>query len=162
MIEYGPHNPDEPEALISDGKTVLSDPECGSCVDFIYSHMINRFKGELSELLALAPCIALIQRLQKKGTLPLDIHLYWGEMVQERRQSPRARKGGAFQWANFTKGADGLIAEQIPVQQHNPKNLLKICGVIEVKSMVLSKKKVLDQIWMCSLRIKVSYKLIKI
>jgi hypothetical protein len=43
LIEYGPLNPDAPETLISDNETTLSDPECGSCVEFIYSHMINRF-----------------------------------------------------------------------------------------------------------------------
>jgi hypothetical protein len=53
LIEHGPHHPDDPEALVSDGETILSDPECGEAVEFIFSHMVNRFKGELAELLAL-------------------------------------------------------------------------------------------------------------
>ncbi|MBA7706894.1 hypothetical protein ES703_115753 [subsurface metagenome] len=87
LIEYGPRNPNEPEALTSDDETTLSDHECGSCVEFIYSHMVNRFKGELAELLALEPCVTLVQRLQQKQHLPSGVHLYWGEMVQERRRT---------------------------------------------------------------------------
>lgn len=146
LIEYGTHDPDEPEALISDSKTTLSDPECGLCVEFIYSHMINRFKGELAELLALDPCITFIQHLQQNGDLPLHTHLYWGEMVQKRRKIRSASGECTTRWGSFTKGADGLIVEQIPIEQGNYKNLLKIYGVVEVKSMTLSKKKVLDQI----------------
>ena len=67
-------------------RLVLSDPECGSCVEFIYSHMVNRFKGELAELLALEPCISLFRHCQAEGDLPLNVELYWGELVHERRQ----------------------------------------------------------------------------
>ncbi len=146
LIEYGPHNPDEPEVLISDDRTILSDPECGLCVEFIYSHMVNRFKGELSELLALSPCLTLVQKLQQSGELPPGVNLYWGDMVQERRQKRMVSKEANAQWGNFTKGADGLIVERIPAQQENQKNLLKMHGVVEVKSMTLSRKKVLAQI----------------
>lgn len=45
LIKYGPSNPDEPEMSTSVDATTLSDPECGACVQFIYSHMVNRFKG---------------------------------------------------------------------------------------------------------------------
>ncbi len=92
LIEYGPRNPDEPEALTSDNETTLSDHECGSCVEFIYSHMVNRFKGELAELLALEPCAALVERVQGKRHLPSGIRLYWGEMVQERRRNRRGNE----------------------------------------------------------------------
>ncbi len=83
LIEFGPHDPDEPEAPASDGTTVLSDPECGECVEFIFSHMVNRFKGELAEILAIQPCVALVQRLLAEGCLPSGIQLYWGGVVQE-------------------------------------------------------------------------------
>ncbi len=146
MIEYGPRNPDEPEALTSDDETTLSDHECGSCVEFIYSHMVNRFKGELAELLALEPCVRLIQRLQQERHLPSGIHFYWGEMVQERRRTRRANGESKARWGGFTKGADGLLVEQIPIQQGKPQNLLRIHGIVEVESMTRSKRKVLEQI----------------
>ena len=146
LIEYGPHNPDDPEALSSDDETTLSDIECGSCVEFIYSHMVNRFKGELAELLALDPCLTLIQRLQQDGHLPSGTHLYWGEMVQERYQTIIASGECNTGWGSFKKGADGLLVEQIPIQQGKSHNAPKIHGVVEVKSMTRSKKKVIDQI----------------
>jgi hypothetical protein len=146
LIEYGPHDPDHREALNSNGETTLSDPECGTCVGFIYSHMVNRFKGEVAELLAIEPCITLIQRLQREGYLPSDIHLYWGDMVRERRRIGKASEEFKTQWGNFTKGADGLLVERIQIQRGNRQKLLRVHGITEVKSVIRSNRKVLDQI----------------
>jgi hypothetical protein len=145
LIEYGPHDPGDPEALVSDGETTLSDPECGLCVDFIFSHMVNRFKGELAELLALEPCITLIQRLQQEDHLPSDVHLYWGDAVQERRQTRIASEEYDAQWGSFTKGADGVLVEPLSTQRGG-HHVLKVHGVIEVKSMPRSSRRVIDQI----------------
>lgn len=135
LIEYGPRNPDDRVSLTSDGKGVLSDPECGSCVEFIFSYMVNRFKGELAELLAIEPCINLANQLQ----FPDDIKLYLGDLVQERNRISTVKAESVTRWGNFTKGADGLIAV-------NSKNKLSIHGIIEIKSMTLSEKKILTQI----------------
>ena len=48
-------------------------------------------------------------------------------------------------WGSFTKGADGLLVEQISTQKATSQNL-RIHGVIEVKSMYRAKRKVLEQI----------------
>lgn len=146
LIEYGPHNPDDPEAPASDGKTILSDPECGLCVDFIFSHMVNRFKGELAELLALEPCIALVQRLQQEGHLSSSTHLYWGDAVQERRQTRLAGEEHDAQWGSFTKGADGILAEPVLTSRSGRRSALRVRGVIEVKSMSRSHRRVIAQI----------------
>ena len=146
LIEYGPHDPDDRETLVSDGESTLSDDECSSCVEFIYSHMVNRFKGELAELLALEPCIALVERLQQGGHLPSDIHLYWGDMVQEPRQTGMTSGEGNIRWGSFTKGADGLLVEHVPTQPGHPHHALRIHGIVEVKSMTLSKTRVIAQI----------------
>lgn len=135
LIEHGPHHPDDPESMTSDGEGVLSDPECGSCVEFIFSHMVNRFKGELAELLAIEHCINLANQLQ----LPDDIKLYMGDMVQERIRISAVKTGYVTRWGNFTKGADGLIVAE-------SKNKLVIHVVIEIKSMNLTMKKALTQI----------------
>jgi hypothetical protein len=135
LIEFGPHDPDEPEAATSDGKTVLSDPECCECVEFIFSHMVNRFKGELAELLAIEPCVQLVQRLLAAGHLPSDIQLYWGGVTQERFFRKKRRE-----WSHFVKGADGLLAE------HTEPNSLAVHGVVEVKSMVLPDSRLIKQI----------------
>lgn len=146
LIEYGPLNPDDPESLVSDGETTLSDPECGSCVEFIYSHMVNRFKGELAELLSIEPCINLVQQLQKDGRLLNDSHLYWGDIVQEPRRSRFKVKGYRAQSSDLAKGADGLIVQKNSLQKGKSINKQSICGIIEVKSMRVSKKRMLDQI----------------
>jgi hypothetical protein len=135
FIEYGPHNPDEPEAMESDGKTILSDPECGLCVEFIFSHMINRFKGELAELLALEPCISLVKDLKRKKELPLAAKMCWGDTIKERRWIAKSKK-----WGNFAKGADELM-----VEKHGTKSVV-VHGVAEVKSMVIAEAKAFWQI----------------
>jgi len=144
LIEHGPLYPDDPESLLKDSTTVLSDAECGECVEFIYSHMVNRFKGELAELLALEPCLELIKELARKKQLPRALGFYWGETVQERRKVPTNKKNEA-RWGGFTKGADGLLLDCTGARN---KGLLaaKIIGVMEVKSMRLPTTKLLDQI----------------
>ena len=146
LIEYGPYHPSDRESVSSDGESNLSDDECGSCVEFIYSYIVNRFKGELAELVALGPCITLVEHLQQDGHLPSDIYLYWGDTVQEPRHTRMTDREGHIRWGSFTKGADGLLVEQVSTQPGHPHNVLRIHGVVEVKSMTLSKAKVIAQI----------------
>ena len=146
LIEYGPHHPDDPESLVSDGERTLSDPECGECVQFIFSHMINRFKGELAELLSVKPCLDLVNQLQNEGQLPNNVHLYMGDVIQERRRDRNTGGNLNVHQGNFAKGADGLIFEPTISQSDNSKDSLKIHGVIEVKSMPVSARKIIGQI----------------
>ena len=146
LIEYGPLNPDDPKAQTGNGETTLSDPECGLCVQFIFSHMVNRFKGELAELLSMEPCLELVHNLKNQGLLTKAVNLYWSDMVQQRRRTKSTNEQSKERWGTFTKGADGLIVEQISSQNVKSKNVLKIHGVIEVKSMSLAKSKILSQI----------------
>lgn len=146
LIEYGPRHPDDLEYLASNGESTLSDPECGTCVQFIYSHMVNRFKGELAELLSIEPCLELVNKLINEGILPGSIKLYLGDMIQQRRRTRFSDGQSNAQWESFSKGADGLIVEQISSLDDSYKHKINIHGVIEVKSMPLSTKKVLAQI----------------
>ncbi len=138
LIEYGVPYPDDPEVLISDERERLSDPECGSCVEFIYSHMISRFKGELAELLALEPCLRLLERLKRNGQVSTATQLYWGDLIKEPCQVSAGPAANPT-WGRFRKGADGLLVEK-------KDGVIKIEGVVEVKSMVRSRKKLLTQI----------------
>lgn len=144
LIEYGPYNPDEPEMRASDGKTLLSDPELGECVEFIFSHMVNRFKGELAELLALEPCSSLVMKLCRVNKLTSKSRLYYGQTIQE-RQHFRARNSYTGIEGRFAKGADGLVIEKL-ASSRKSRQELKVHGVIEVKSMMLSRKMILEQI----------------
>lgn len=154
LLEYGPHHPDDPESPTSDGRTVLSDPECGQCVEFIYSHMVNRFKGELAELLAVEPCLGLTCRLQKDRVLPADVSLYWGDTIQERRRTRIVAGGSGVKWGGFAKGADGLIVEQRSSEGPPGDLSLKVHGIVEIKSMPLSRKKILAQMERHALRLR--------
>ncbi len=141
FLDYGPPNPDDPEKLTSDEETELSDPECGECIEFIFSHMVNRFKGELAELLAIAPCLELICQLQEEGRWTGTRELYLGDTIQERRW---VKVGGAKQWGSFTKGADGLVMHRLA--SRGPKKAISVDGIVEVKSMPRSQTKLAGQI----------------
>ena len=157
LIQYGPPDPDDPRATTSDGETTLSDPECVSCVNFIHRLMFSRFKGELAELLALEPSLQLSKQLRDQGRLPGGLHLYWGDLVQERRRlrNPNADRT----WGNFTKGADGLLVLQEPRGSGSKGRSLKIHGIVEVKSASQSSNKILRQIRRHELRLRGGVKL---
>jgi hypothetical protein len=143
LLEYGPLDPDHPEQLTSDGKTQLSDPECGQAVQFIFSYMVNRFKGELAELLAIAPCLELVGKLKLENRLPGDVDLFFGDTIQERRQ---VGSENIKQWSGFAKGADGLIVEVPKTGSKTGHKELNVLGVIEIKSMPVTRKKLIKQI----------------
>lgn len=143
FLEYGPLDPAHPEQLTSDGKTFLSDPECGQAVQFIFSHMVNRFKGELAELLAIAPCLELVRKLKQGQDLLANIDLYFGDTIQERRQVGLENKK---QWGGLAKGADGLIVKVPKTGSKTGNKKLNVLGVIEIKSMPVPRKKLVKQI----------------
>jgi len=99
--------------------------------------MVNRFKGELAELLALEPCIRLIRELQEGRNLFPVADSYWGDMIQERRKLTIGEFNS--RWGSFTKGADGLI-----VKRERKQSTINILGVVEVKSMPVSMNKLID------------------
>jgi hypothetical protein len=146
LIRYGPYFDTEPHAPTSDGKTVLSDPEWGKCVEFIFSYMINRFKGELAEVLSIQPCLKLVEKLEKENRLPGDIHVYWGNTIREYSRIVGKKDKKNPVWGRLTKGADGLLVENIYEHETGLVKKVKIHGIVEIKSMRVSRKKILEQI----------------
>jgi len=141
LVEHGPHYPGEPEA--QPGDVLLSDDECALCVEFIFSHMVNRFKGELAELLALEPCLGLLQELRQEPQRA-GVQLYWGEAIQERRR--RSQGDAESGWGGFAKGADGLLVEEAPGNGRTSQARCKVHGIVEVKSMPIPRSRLLAQI----------------
>jgi hypothetical protein len=141
LIESGPRREDASEGAEDDESGALSDAECSACVEFVYSHMVNRFKGELAELLALEPCLTLVEQLQHSHRLPDEAQLFWGDVIQE-----RALRHGRqpLRWSPFVKGADGLVVRAVCDGPRPPS--LGVLGAIEVKSMARSTKRVLRQV----------------
>ncbi len=146
LFVHGPDDPGQPERWTFDGETKLSDVECGLSVEFIYSHMVNRFKGELAELLAVEPVLKLVGSLVKGRYLPSTVRLYWGETIQQRSRPLRAGNSKQDRWGAFTKGADGLIVEGFYDRRTPHPKILTVFGIVEVKSMVCSPGRVSAQI----------------
>lgn len=146
LIRYGPHTDTDPHELSGDGKTILSDPEWGKCVEFIFSYMINRFKGELAELLGVQPCLDLIEKLEKENRLPVGLHVYWGDALREYSRIAGESDQNNQRWYGPTKGADGLLVEHIRGPVTGSMEKVKVHGIVEIKSMKVSKKKIAEQI----------------
>jgi hypothetical protein len=140
LIEFGPLLHTEPEDQAVNGQTHLSDPEWGECVEFIFSHMINRFKGELAELLAIKPCLELMDSLTEKGRLPQGVRFYWGDSVQEYRRRKLGQDGSGRVLA---KGADGLLMAH---GDATDEFTVRVHGIVEIKSMAVSKRKLAAQL----------------
>jgi len=100
----------------------LSDDETASVITFIYSHMVNCFKGALTEMLAVTPCLKILHQLQTEKSLPREARLYVGDTVGT--ASPKG--------IGFAKGADLHIL----VEHGSPKTVpsVLVAGVAEVKS----------------------------
>jgi hypothetical protein len=140
LIEYGPLNPDEKDISKHNENTILSDKECISAVNFIFSFIINRFKGELAELLAIKHCLELLENLKTRGRVSKEAFLCFGDYISE-YQKKKGRTVETDSAGSLAKGADGLI-----VEKSNGKNKINVKGVIEIKSMYVSPKKLLTQI----------------
>lgn len=135
LIEYGHLHPDDPADYSNERKEALSDVELGRCVEFIYSHMINRFKGELAELLALSPCCNLLARCLHERSFPAGTLLYWGETIQERNSR-----------GYYARGADGLFVKHVRTRNSGSSGKVIVQGVIEIKSMIRPLRTVLHQV----------------
>lgn len=107
-------------------KQRLSDAETAKAITFIFSHMVNCFKGAVTELLAARPCTQIMKELQRNGTLPSKARLYIGDSVGVHRQSGKG----------ILKGGD----QHILIENRGPvgNTSIAVAGVTEVKSYVPS------------------------
>lgn len=100
----------------------LSDEDTTAVIAFIYSHMVQCFKGALAEMLATAPCLHIVRELQAEKRLPRNARLYVGDAVWA--WSPEG--------TGFVKGADLHILTERRSPKTSPS--VAIGGVAEVKS----------------------------
>jgi len=61
----------------------LTDAETATVITFVYSHMVNCFKGALTELLAVKPCLQLLRDLKAENSVQQEANLYVGDSVLE-------------------------------------------------------------------------------
>jgi hypothetical protein len=100
----------------------LTDDETTSVISFMYSFMVNSFKGAVTELLAVEPCLHLVEQLRLSGVLPGSTRLYVGDAVMVLRESGKG----------VLKGADMHALIVHAKQAAGPS--VTVAGVAEVKS----------------------------
>lgn len=112
----------------------LSDADSASAITFIFSHMVNCFKGAVTELFAVKACLHLQKQLQHEGIFPAHARLYASDAVLVHRAKGKG----------LLKGADLhiLIKEDRPAT--TPK--VTIAGVVEVKSYAQSESRLIRQL----------------
>jgi hypothetical protein len=116
FLRDGPYEREGPIPKHLRGKQ-LTPEECAKAITFVYSFMVNSFKGALTELLAAGACQRLMRDARLAGQLPTGAKLYVGDSVLVRRATG---KGGL-------KGADLHIL--VRTDQG-----VTVAGVVEVKS----------------------------
>lgn len=114
-----------PEELVEQR---LSDADTASAITFIYSHMVNCFKGAVTELLATKICAHLVKRLQRRDQLPSNARLYIGDSVKVHRASGKGLLKGGDQHILIEEGRSGEDSS------------IAVAGVTEVKSYIPSHK----------------------
>lgn len=107
----------------------LTDDETANAIRFIHSSMINTFKGLLAELLAAPRVAAVVDELQRRGSLPPTARVFAGDVVQ-------ARMRAGLSWA---KAADFHILTVDPSRA-------VLHGVAEVKSFPRPRKGLMAQL----------------
>ena len=100
----------------------LTPVECAEAITFVYSFMVNSFKGAVTELLAAGACQRLIRDPRVSARLSAGAKMYVGDSVMVRRPSG---KGGL-------KGADLYILAVD--NRHANVARVNVTGLIEVKS----------------------------
>jgi hypothetical protein len=111
----------------------LSDEELVDTFEFIYSYLVNQFKGELAELLAWPILNDFVDLLTKRGLAPAGTQVVPGSLIEERRA-----KDGVLQ-RGWYKGADALIVLRADAatgsgSAHLPDDSLAVIGVVEIKA----------------------------
>ncbi|MBM4163293.1 MAG: hypothetical protein FJ222_02470 [Lentisphaerae bacterium] len=116
FLRDGPYEREGPIPPELRGKRLTAE-ECAEAITFVYSFMVNSFKGAVTELLAAGACQRLMRDPRVAGRLPAGARLYVGDSVLVRRASGR---GGL-------KGADLHILAKT-------NQCVTVVGVVEVKS----------------------------
>lgn len=121
-----------------------TDAEVVKCLRFIYFHMVNKFKGDLAEFLAVPICRELEREWKRDGRLPPEAHFVWGSDLRE----PLGTDLDAGRRRSWHKGADGLfvVEETQEIGKIGPGSDLTVFGVVEVKSYRLSYRRAAPQI----------------
>lgn len=112
----------------------LSDADTAAAITFIYSHMVNCFKGAITELLAAKPCMELMRRLQRNNELPRNTRAYIGDSVRIHTANGK----------RLLKGAD--LHFMVEEHRRGSTPCVSVVGVAEVKSYICSESRLHEQL----------------
>ncbi len=100
----------------------LTDNETAAVTAFVRMFMVSSFQGRLAELVAAAPAVHLLRRLQQGGAISRNANLYIGDAVMAPQTNGRGRaKAGDVHVLERSLSEDGAEA-------------VKVCAVGEIKS----------------------------
>lgn len=131
FLRYGPYEYDGDIPPDLQGSR-LTDEETSKAITFIYSHIVNCFKGQLAELLAAGPCVQLFEELGATGQLAHTARLYVGDSVLLSKGSARG----------YRKAAD---VHAISIEEGPPRRAVAL-GIVEVKSYACSMNRLRRQL----------------
>lgn len=133
FLKDGPYEgEDEIPTKLQDKR--LTDDETTKVISFIYSYMVNCFKGAITENLAAALCLRILKKMQKEHHLQPSAKLYAGNSVLVARRKGRG----------FAKGADLYFFSE-NCSTSGDRSLV-VNGVVEVKSYYCSPKRLMKQL----------------
>jgi hypothetical protein len=112
----------------------LSDADTLSVITFIYSFMVNCFKGAITELLAAGACVKWLDDLKRSGMLPKGATLYAGDAVSVLRTKGKG----------VLKGADLIVL--VKEKKPGKGQIIRVAGVVEVKSYFQAEERLRRQL----------------
>lgn len=126
------------QQLIRDERD-LTDEEIGVALELIYSHMVNRFKGDLAEILSIGTCADYLAALGARRRVPPCAELVLGCECPKSSSAAMAKGPDALLVAlggDHMAAVGGRAGEATPATDD-----LVIYGIVEVKSYLLSVKR---------------------
>jgi hypothetical protein len=87
-----------------------------------------------------------MEKLEKEKLLPVGLHVYWGDALREYSRIAGNSDKNKPMWCGPAKGADGLLVEHTRGPVPGLVEKVKIHGIVEIKSMKVSKRKISEQI----------------
>jgi len=132
LVQYGPLGEDDPMDLSTRADGPLTDHEAAQVLEVIFASMVNHFKGDLAEIVALPALVGFIESRLSAILRGGTVRLYLGECVRQRLPTQQAGLG--------LRGADALLIEE------HQGGAPRVLGIVEIKSMPTSRARLLEQL----------------
>lgn len=121
------------EKGFQNSKNALDDVELADCIDFVTGHMVSKFQGKLTELLAAAPITDKVNDLMNSGLLPPGGSLAFGSALRCMAFS----RAPAVLPNSDLRGVEGpdAVYWRVPAEE-----FIEVCLIAEIKSYQVTPK----------------------